>query len=123
MLQATNNTVKRQQFKHDDVKKAFYKLMKNAPYEKTIENVAWRTKARKLAEMPHCVDFRVFDGQVAQPEEQIEVADAIEQQQQEALVEIEMSKLNHFINKPFANVFCVLGYKKLKMYVTYLHLF
>ena len=26
-----NNTEKRQQFKHDDVKKAFYKLMNNAP--------------------------------------------------------------------------------------------
>ena len=26
-----NNTAKRQQFKHDDVKKAFYKLMNNAP--------------------------------------------------------------------------------------------
>ena len=69
-----NNTAKRQQFKHDDVKKAFYKLMNNAPYRKTIENVAQCTdirllsdieKARKLAEKPHCVDFRVFDGQVA----------------------------------------------------------
>ena len=27
-----NNTAKRQQFKHDEVKKAFYKLMNNAPY-------------------------------------------------------------------------------------------
>ena len=80
-----NNTAKRQQFKHDDVKKAFYKLMNNGPYGKTIENVARRTdirllndmeKARRLAEKPHCVDFRVFDGQVAQPEEQLEVADA-----------------------------------------------
>ena len=79
------NTAKRQQFKHDDVKKAFYKLMNNAPYWKTIENVARGTdirllndmqKARRLAEKPHCVDFRVFDGQVAQPEKQIEVADA-----------------------------------------------
>ena len=66
-----NNTAKRQQFKHDNVKKAFYKLMNNAPYGKTIENVARRTdirlindmkKARKLAEKPHSVDFRVFDG-------------------------------------------------------------
>ena len=66
-----NNTEKRKQFNHDDVKKAFYKLMNTAPYGKTIENVARRTdirllndmvKARKLAEKPHCVDFRVFDG-------------------------------------------------------------
>ena len=61
-----NNTAKRQQYKHDDVKKSFYKLMNNAPYGKTIENVARRSdirllndmeKARKLAEKPHCVDF------------------------------------------------------------------
>ena len=28
------NTTKRQQFKHDDVKESFYKLMNNAPYGK-----------------------------------------------------------------------------------------
>ena len=76
-----------------------------------------------MAEKPHCVDFRVFDGQVAQPEEQIEAVAAEEQQQEEALVGIEMRKLNHFINKPFANGFCVLEYSKLNMYVTYLPLF
>ena len=127
-----NNTAKRQQYKHDDVKKAFYKLMNNAPDGKTIENVARRTdirllndmeKARRLAEKPHCVDFRVFDGQVAPPEEQVEAAIAEEQQLHEALVEIEMRKLNHFINKPLANGFCVLEYSKLKMYVTYQPLF
>ena len=126
-----NNTAKRQQFKHDDVKTAFYKLMNNAPYGKTIENVARRTdirllndmeKARRMAEKPHCVDFRVFDRQVAQPEEQVVSAGGKEQQQQEALVGNEMRKLNHFINKPFANGFCVLEYSKLKMYVTYLPL-
>ena len=122
-----NNTEKRMQFKHDDVKKAFYKLMNNAPYGKTIENVARRTdikllndmeKARKLAEKPHCVDFRVFDGQLAPQEEKLEAALAVEQQHQKALVGIEMQKLNHFINKPFANSFCVLEYSKLKMYYT-----
>ena len=66
------------------------------------------------------VDFRVFYGQVAPPEEQVEGAVAEEQQQQEALVWIEMRKLNHFINKPFANGFCVLEYSKLKMYQSYL---
>ena len=106
--------------------------MNNAPYGKTIENVARRTdirllndmeKARRLAEKPHCVDFRVFDGQVVQPEKQVEAAATEEQQQQEALVEIEMRKLNHYINKPFANGFCLLEYSKLKMYGTTLHLF
>ena len=119
-----NNPEKRKQLKHDDVKKAYYKLMNNAPYGKTIENVALRTdirllndmeKARKLAEKPHCVDFRVFDGQVAPPEELVEET-AAEEQQQQALVGIEMRKLNHFINKTFANGFCVLEYSKLKMY-------
>ena len=106
--------------------------MNNAPYEKTIENVARRTdirllnemeKARKLAEKPHCVDFHVFDGQVAQPEKQVEAAIAEEQQQQEVIVGIEMRKLNHFINMPFANGFFVLEYSKLKMYGIYLPLF
>ena len=122
-----NNTEKRKQFKHDDVKKAFYKLMNNVPYGKIIENVARRTdirllndmeKARKLAIKPHCVDFRVFDGQLTPPDKQVEVAVAEEQQQQQALVGIEMRNLNHFINKPFANGFCVLEYSKLKMYYT-----
>ena len=38
-----NNTAKRQQLKHDDVKKAFYKLMNNAPYLRNIENVSRQT--------------------------------------------------------------------------------
>ena len=122
-----NNTEKRNQFKHDDMKKAFYKLLNTAPYWKKIVNVERRTdikllndmeKARKLAEKPHCVDFRVFDGQLAPQEKQVEAAVAEEQQHQKALVEIEMRKLNHFINKPFANAFCVLEYSKLKMYYT-----
>ena len=95
-----NNTAKRQQFKHDDVK-AFYKLMNNAPYGKTIENVTRRTdirlrndmeKAWRLAEKPHCVDFRVFDGQVAPLIELIEAAAAKEQQQEVALERIKMRR-------------------------------
>ena len=46
-----NNTAKRQQFKHDNVKKAFYKLMYNAPYGKTIDKVARRTDIRLLNDM------------------------------------------------------------------------
>ena len=100
--------------------------MNNAQYGNTIENATLRTdirllndmeKARKLAEKPLCVDFRVFDGHVAPPDEQVEDAAAEEQRQKEALVGIEMLKLNHFINKPFAIGFCVLEYNKLKMYV------
>ena len=99
--------------------------MNNAPYGKSIENVARKTdirllnnmkKARKLAEKLLCVDFRVFNGKVAPPEEQVEAAAAEEQQLQQALMGIEMRKLNHFINKPFGNGFCVLEYSKLKMY-------
>ena len=53
----------------DETKKNFFKLMNNAPYGKTIENVATRSdirlivreqKAVKLAEKPHCIDFRMF---------------------------------------------------------------
>ena len=74
-------------------------------------------KARNLAEKPQCGDFRVFDGEMAPPDEQVEAAAAEEQRQQEALVRTEMRKLNHFTNKPFANCFCVLEYSKLKMYI------
>ena len=84
-----NYTDKRKQFKHDDVKKAFYKLLINAPYGKTIDNVARRTdilllndieKARRLAETPHCVNLRVFDGQAEPFDEQVETAAADKQQ-------------------------------------------
>ena len=77
-------------------------------------------KALRLTEKPHCVNFRVFDGQVAPPKKQVEAANAEEQQQLDPLVGIEMRKLNHFINMPFANCFCVLEYSKLKICETYL---
>ena len=41
-----NNTQKRRQCKTDEVKRNFYKLMNNAPYGKTIENVAKRSDIR-----------------------------------------------------------------------------
>ena len=120
-----NDKAKRQQFKLDDIKTAFYKLINYALYGKTIENVARRTdncncllnymeKARRFGEKPHCVDFRIFDGQVAPPEDQVEAAIAKQQQQQETLVGIEMRKINYFINLLFANCLCVLIYNKLK---------
>ena len=46
-----NNTAIRQQYKHDDVKKNFYKLMNNAPYGKTIEKVARQSNIRLLNDM------------------------------------------------------------------------
>ena len=100
--------------------------MNNAPYAKTIENVARRTdirllndmeKARKRAEKPHYVEFWVFNGHVALPKEQVEAGAAEEQRQQKPLMRVEIQKLNHFINKPFANGFCVLEYFKLKVYI------
>ena len=102
-----NNSNKRNQFKKYDVTKSFYKLMTNFPYGKTIENAARRSdirllndpeKARKLAENQLWVDFRVFD---------------------ESLIGIEMSKCRHFINKLFQHGFCVLEWRKYKMYTFY----
>ena len=121
-----NNTTKQKQFKHDNVKKALYKLMTNSPYWKSIENVARRTdirllhdmdKARKLAKKPHCVDYRVLDCLLAPLNEQVENSAAEEQRQQNALMGIKIQKLNYLINKPFANSFCVLEYSKLKLFV------
>ena len=98
--------------------------MNNAPCGTTIKNVAKSTgicllnnmaKALKLAKKLDCLDFRVFGSQVAPPEEQVEAAAAGKQQLTEALVGIEMQKFNYFIDKPFANGFCVLDYSKLKM--------
>ena len=102
-----NNTARRKQLKHDDAKKAFNKLfnnvvycallVNNAPYKKTIKNVARLTdikmlneleKAQKLAETRHWVDIRVFDGQLAPPKENVMIAVAEEKRQQEALVGI-----------------------------------
>ena len=52
-----------------------------------------------LANKPHSVDFRVFNNKSNL------VEDDVAKQQQKALVTIEMQKLNHIINKPFANGF------------------
>ena len=80
-----NNTQKRLQCKRDKVARNFYKLMNNAPYSKTIENVAKQSDirlvmekdaARLPAEKPHCLDFQIFD---------------------ENLIGVEMRKLQHVI--------------------------
>ena len=81
----------------------------------------WRTQGDW--QKHRTVNFRVFDGQVAPPYEQAEAAAEEEHHQQQTLVQIDMQKLNHFINKPFGNGFCVLEYSKLKMYEIYLPLF
>ena len=84
-----HNTEMRQANRDDETKKNFFKLMNNAPYGKTIENVAKRSdirlivdeqKAVKLAEKPHCIDFRMFA---------------------ENLFGVEMRKTKSLINKPF----------------------
>ena len=102
-----NNTQKRALHKNDPNDKNFYKLLNNAVFGKTIENVAKRSdirlvneeeKARQLAEKPHCLDFRVFE---------------------DNLIGVEMRKLRHNINKPFQHGFCVLEWSKLKMYQFY----
>ena len=84
-----HNTEMRQANRGDETKKNFYKLMNNAPYGKTIETVAKRSdirlivnkqKAVKLAEKPHCIDFRMFAMN---------------------LFGVEMRKTKSLINKPF----------------------
>ena len=84
-----HNTVMRQANRGNETKKNFYKLINNAPYGKTIENVAMRSdiclivdehKAVKLAEKPHCIDFRMFD---------------------DNLFGVEMRTTKSLINKPF----------------------
>jgi hypothetical protein len=101
------NSEQRKLFQNDPTLKDFYKLLNNAIYGKTIENVARRSdirllndmvKAKKLSEKPHCIDWRAFD---------------------ESLIGVEMRKLIANINKPFQHGFSVLEWSKLKMYRFY----
>ena len=55
-------------------------------------------KARRLAEKPQCINFRLFNPN---------------------LVAVESRKFNQVINKPFQLGFAVLEYSKLHMYRTY----
>ena len=77
------------------------------PYGKTIKNAAKRTsiqvltdieKARRLAEKPQWINFRLFNFN---------------------LVAVESRKLNQVINKPFQLGFAVLEYSKFYIYRTY----
>ena len=81
--------------------------MNNAPYEKTIKNVAKRTsikvlsdmeKGRQMAGKPQCINFRLF------------ILD---------LVAVESRKVNQVIHKPYQLGFAVLEYSKLHMSRTY----
>ena len=95
------NTQQRALNSADPTKKDFFKLMNNATYGKTIENVMKRkdfhlvtdeVKARKLAEKPNCSRWHVFED--------------------DKLIGIEMSKKNVVINKPFHVSHCVVSYLK-----------
>ena len=101
------NTDQRAAAGKDECKRTFFKIINNAPYGKTIENVAKRTnikvltdmeKARRMAEKPQCINFRLFNSD---------------------LVAVESRKVNQVINKPFQLGFAVLEYSKLHMYRTY----
>ena len=101
------NTDQRAASGKDECKRSFFKTMNNAPYGKTIENVAKRTnikiltdieKARRIAEKPECINFRLFN-----PD----------------LEAVKSRKVNQVINKPFQLGFPVLKYSMLHMYRTY----
>ena len=101
------NTNQRAVAGKDECRRDFFKIITNAPYGKTIENVSKRTsikvlsgmeKARRTAEKPQCINLRLFN-----PD----------------LVAVKSRKVNQVINKPFQLGFAVLEYSKLHMYRTY----
>ena len=101
------NTKQRAASGNDECRRNFFKIMNNAVYGKTIENVLKRLMvkiytdaelARKHAEKPHCINFKAF---------------------KEDLIALEMRQVNQVINKPFQIGFAVLEYSKLHMQRTY----
>ena len=95
------NTTQRSAAGKDDCKRSFFKIMNDVPYGKTIKNVAKSTgikvltdmdMARRLAEKPQCINYRLFNPN---------------------LVAVETKKLNQVINKPLQLGFAVLEYSKL----------
>ena len=90
------NTDQRAAAGKDECKRTFFKMITNAPYKTTIENVAKRTnikvltdmeKARRIAEKPQCINSRLFNPN---------------------LVAVEIRKVNQVINKLFQLGFAVL---------------
>ena len=89
---------------HNDFEKDFYKLLNNAVYGKTCENVLKRQdihlvtdakKTKRLINKPHCNGFRIFTEDIAA---------------------VSMQKLTAKIDKPTYVGFTVLEYSKLLMY-------
>ena len=101
------NRLQRAQCAGDETQRSFFKLMNNALYGKSIENVGKRTdirllndetKAYRLTDKPHCIDFKIFT---------------------ENLFGIELTKVNQLINMPFHTGFSILDWSKLHMYRAY----
>ena len=101
------NTDQRAAAGKEECKRIFFKMMNKPPYEMTIKNVAKRTnikvvtdmeKARRMAEKPQCINFRLFN-----PD----------------LVAVESRKVSQVINKPFQLGFAILEYSTLHIYRTY----
>jgi len=102
-----SNTERRQANKDDPVLKDFFKKMNNSVYGRSIMNSTLHKnfllftdfrKARRKAEKPHCMDWRIFS-----PE----------------LIGVHMRKLNTLIQQPFQIGFAILEWSKYRMYWFY----
>ena len=89
---------------HNDFEKDFYKLMNNAVYGKTCENVLKRQniqlvtdgkRTKSLINKPHCTGYRIFTEDIAA---------------------VALQKLQVVVNKPTYVGLAVLEYAKLHMY-------
>ena len=83
------NRVRRAKCAGEETQRSFFKLINNAPYGKTIENVGKQTvihllndetKSYRLTEKQHCINFKIIT---------------------ENLFGVELRKVNQFINMPF----------------------
>jgi hypothetical protein len=100
------NTKMRASAKGDESLRSMFKLFNNAIYGKSVENVGKRKKvniytdmdkAKKQAEKPQCIGWRVYN---------------------DGLIGMESRKINQLINKPFQMGFAVLELSKLHMFKT-----